>query len=132
MLFTKQLFNQIGGFRNYKYVHDYDFLLRACLLTEPVFVTDTAYLYRLHGGNSFTKLAKEGLRENRMVWLDFYGRVRCGDVHNPRITKRGDYQELFAQAVAAEGGKKAALWKLAKNPLVRAGVGLMKKRYRVG
>ncbi len=131
MLFTKQLFNQIGGFRNYQYVHDYDFLLRACLLTEPVFAADTAYLYRLHGENSFTKLAKEGLRENRMVWLDFYGRVRRGDVRNPQITKHGDYRALFAQAVAAEGSKKETLWKLSKNPLVRAGVSLMKKRYRV-
>ncbi len=130
MLFERALFEQLGGFRNYKYVHDYDFFLRACLVTEPVFAADTAYLYRLHGENSFTKLAAEGLRENRMVWLDIYGRVKRREVQNP-IMLADDYKAEFAAAVAAAGAKKKALWTLAGTPLARAGVGYLKRKYNV-
>ena len=131
MLFTKQLFLKTGGFRNYKYVHDYDFFFRACLITEPFFTNDTAYLYRLHGSNSFTRLAKEGLRENRMVWLDEYSRIQRGKPENPEIAKHSDYIQMFEQAVAAEGAKKNTLWRMAANPLVRAGMSAMKKFWKV-
>ncbi len=130
MLFEKTLFAELGGFKNYKYVHDYDFFLRACLETEPAFVRGTAYLYRLHGDNSFTKLAAEGLRENRMVWLDIYGRVKRGQVKNP-LMLAGDYKAEFAAAVAAAGRKKQLLWKLAGTPLANAGAAYLKRKYDV-
>ncbi|MDL2237025.1 glycosyltransferase [Christensenellaceae bacterium OttesenSCG-928-K19] len=131
LLFEKKLFSELGGFKNYKYVHDYDFFLRACLLAEPIFVQDTAYLYRLHGQNSFTRLAEEGLRENRMVWLDVYRDIRKGRVQNPVILQNPDYIAEFYTAVCSEGEKKQKLWKLSLNPAIRAGVAVLKKRHHV-
>jgi hypothetical protein len=131
MLFTKRLFTELGGFKNYRYVHDYDFFLNACLVTEPVFVTGTSYLYRLHGENSFTRLQRVGIRENRMVWLDIYGKVRRGEISNPAITSHSGYTGMFEDAVAAEGSRKAALWRMSANPAVRAGLALLKCIYRV-
>jgi len=131
LLFERDLFLELYGFRNYKYVHDYDFFLRACLAAEPAYVPQTAYLYRLHGENSFLSLKKEGLRENRMVWLDFYHAVQKGAVTNPAILEHADYVNLFYAAVSAAGEKKQTLWKLSVQPLARAGLLLLKLRYKV-
>ncbi len=127
MVFEKKLFWELGGFQNYQYVHDYDFFLRACLVTEPVFVGGTAYLYRLHGNNSFTRLQKEGRVENRVVWLAFYAAVKQGRVQNEVILENPAYKKEFYAAVCREGNKKKTLWKWAGTPLARSGIRLLKK-----
>ena len=129
MLFEKSLFNELHGFKNYKYVHDYDFFYRAALITEPVFVKDTRYLYRLHGDNTFTKLKKEGLRENRLLWLDFYAAVKAGRVLNGAILAHNNYAELFKNEIAAYGDKKLLLWKIAGTPPAKVGAYLAKRVY---
>lgn len=131
LLFSRQLYEGIGGFKNYKYVHDYDFFLRACLYDEPAFTAETAYLYRLHGENSFLSLHDEGVRENRVVWLEFYRAVQRGEVANRVILENPAYLQEFYGAVCAEGSKKRTLWKLARNPLLRAGLKLVKAKYRM-
>lgn len=131
LLFARELFDGIGGFKNYRYVHDYDFFLRACLYDEPVFVKETAYRYRLHGENSFLSLQEEGVRENRVVWLEFYREVQKGNIANHLILENPAYVQEFYEAVRKEGEKKAKLWKLAGNPLMRAGLKVFKKRYHM-
>ncbi|MEA5003583.1 MAG: glycosyltransferase [Christensenella sp.] len=131
LLFSRSLYEAVGGFKNYKYVHDYDFFLRACLYDEPVYTEETAYLYRLHGENSFLSLHEEGVRENRVVWLEFYREVQKGNVKNNVILENPAYVDEFYQAVCAEGEKKKTLWKLAKNPLARAGLKVFKARYHM-
>ncbi|MGI6153535.1 MAG: glycosyltransferase family 2 protein [Christensenellaceae bacterium] len=126
LFFTKDLFLRLYGFKNYKYVHDYEFFLRACLLTEPAFTAHTSYLYRLHGSNTFQTLKKEGLRENRMVWLDFYRAIQKGQIENPAILTHSDYAALFSNEIATYGSKKQTLWNIAGNPLVHAGVQFLK------
>lgn len=54
--FARSLLEEIGYFRPYRYCHDWDFLLRALLVTEPLYVPEVLYWYRLHGQNSFTAL----------------------------------------------------------------------------
>jgi glycosyltransferase involved in cell wall biosynthesis len=54
--FERSLIAEIGAFRAYRYCHDWDFLLRALLFTEPLYVPEPLYLYRLHQGNSFLGL----------------------------------------------------------------------------
>ncbi|MEM9372271.1 MAG: glycosyltransferase family 2 protein [Planctomycetota bacterium] len=51
-LFTRGLYDRLGGFGDHRFVHDWDFLLRATALTEPVFVRDKAMRYRVHGSNT--------------------------------------------------------------------------------
>ena len=57
MLFSRRLYQQLGGFANYKYVHDWDFALRASLITEPVYVEDAEYHYRIHTGNTIAEIS---------------------------------------------------------------------------
>lgn len=51
-LFTRSLYDRLGGFGEQKFVHDWDFLLRAAALTEPVFVPDQLMRYRVHDANT--------------------------------------------------------------------------------
>lgn len=129
LLFSRMLYDGVGGFKNYKYVHDYDFFLRACLYDEPAFVPQTAYLYRLHGENTFLTLHEEGVRENRVVWLEAYRAVQKGEVANRLMLENPAYVDEFRDAVYAEGKKKAMLWRLSKNPIARAGLKAFKKKY---
>ncbi len=51
-VFTRALYDRLGGFGAQKFVHDWDFLLRATALTEPVFVPERLMRYRIHGSNT--------------------------------------------------------------------------------
>lgn len=78
LVFTKNLFEIVGEFENYKYIHDWDFILRATLITEPIFIKTTSYLYRLHGTNSFRELKKdEELCQNETIQVltSFFKRI---------------------------------------------------------
>lgn len=54
-LFHRSLVDDIGMFRNYRYAHDLDFLLRACRLEEPVLIREKLYRYRIHANNTISE-----------------------------------------------------------------------------
>jgi glycosyltransferase involved in cell wall biosynthesis len=53
MIFRKSLHARIGGFRPYRYVHDWDFALRAMLAGRALYVPRFLTAYRIHGGSTF-------------------------------------------------------------------------------
>lgn len=55
--FTRALYEKVGSFRALRYCHDWDFILRSLIYTEPAYVSETLYSYRLHSTNSFKKLS---------------------------------------------------------------------------
>lgn len=126
LAFTRELFERLGGFRPFLYVHDYDFFLRGCLETEPVFVRRTKYLYRLHGANSFLRLEHAGKDENRLVWLERYADVRAGNIRNEQILSRPDYAREFFRALSAYGPRKRAIYRVCLSSAARA----VRKRLR--
>lgn len=120
LAFTRELFDTLGGFRPFLYVHDYDFFFRGCLETEPAFVRRTAYLYRLHETNSFLSLGDVGKDENRLIWLERYADIRCGNVRNTAILSRAAYADEFYRAVSKYGPRKRALYRGCLSPLAGA------------
>jgi glycosyltransferase involved in cell wall biosynthesis len=52
MIFRKSLHARIGGFRNYRYVHDWDFALRAMQLGRSVYISRFLTAYRIHSQNT--------------------------------------------------------------------------------
>lgn len=72
------LFNQVGGFRNLKYLHDWDFILRAIRLAEPIVIEKQLYLYRLHGTNSFKSLANLAAIEGAFVMTEYFRSLAIG------------------------------------------------------
>lgn len=61
MLFTKQLHARLGGFRDYRYCHDWDFALRAAFDGDVGWCDQYLTLYRVHGSNTIAE-AKERIR----------------------------------------------------------------------
>jgi GT2 family glycosyltransferase len=52
MVFTKELFGRVGGFANFRYVHDWDFALRAMAVGCPLYVRRYITGYRFHSRNT--------------------------------------------------------------------------------
>src|SRR5262249_38100264 len=75
--FHRSVLAKIGYFRSYRYVHDWDFLLRALLFTQPAYVPEPLYRYRLHGTNTFRSLEEVGAVECPDMRRRFL-RAACG------------------------------------------------------
>lgn len=105
MVFTSSLYRKLEGFRNYKYVHDWDFALRASLITEPVFVKEACYYYRFHSGNTISEIACRPEDANKMEnenqiravnpLIEFMHRLLDGDYTNTRIPSLSVWEYFF-------------------------------------
>lgn len=51
-LFTRELYERLGGFSAHRFTHDWDFLIRSVYYSEPVFVREPLIHYRIHGSNT--------------------------------------------------------------------------------
>jgi glycosyltransferase involved in cell wall biosynthesis len=58
MLFTRGLHARLGGFRDYRYCHDWDFALRAAFDGPVGWCDSPLTLYRIHGGNTIAEPAE--------------------------------------------------------------------------
>lgn len=83
LFFRRELFERVGGFRPLAYCHDWDFLLRSLLLTEPVFVPVPLYEYRIHETNSFKSLGSVGDKETQQVIHAYFSAIQRGQFENP-------------------------------------------------
>lgn len=55
MVFRKELHARIGGFGSYRYVHDWDFALRAMALGRPLYLQRYITTYRIHPNNTINE-----------------------------------------------------------------------------
>jgi glycosyltransferase involved in cell wall biosynthesis len=60
---ARRLFESLGGFRDYRYNHDWDFCLRASSLAEPVVVKAPLYFYRWHETNTIKTSHRDAVTE---------------------------------------------------------------------
>jgi glycosyltransferase involved in cell wall biosynthesis len=84
MMFTKKLYQKIGGFRDYRYVHDWDFALRAALLGKPLFLPQILARYRTHATNTIkedgSRVTAEVRRLFKTMTQDFAAAFDAADV----------------------------------------------------
>lgn len=66
-LFTRKLYERIGGMRNLRFAHDWDFALRAAEATECKLVEQPLIRYRIHENNTISSNRKWMLFE--IVWM---------------------------------------------------------------
>ena len=78
LFFSRSLWESLGGFRDLRYNHDWDFALRALWREEPVFVRNYLYRYRLHDGNTITESAMKP-REEADVFMSDYLALAAGN-----------------------------------------------------
>lgn len=57
MAFTRDLFNRIGGFRDFRYAHDLDFALRATMHGVAIHTASFMVTYRSHSSNTISELS---------------------------------------------------------------------------
>lgn len=95
MLFTKKLHASIGGFSSYRYVHDWDFALRAMMLGRCLYIQKFITTYRYHQTNTIyeasegsRKLKEETARVFEAVLSDF-----------PALERDESFQTCFQQNV---------------------------------
>lgn len=84
---SRGLFERVGGFRDLRYTHDWDFCLRAAMHDEPVFVPAPAYDYRTHGANTIATPGGSADAEAdellRAFCRDARGARGCGNPYAP-------------------------------------------------
>jgi GT2 family glycosyltransferase len=68
---SRALIDKLGGFRQYRYNHDWDFCLRALWLSEPVFVDEALYSYRVHPGNTIKESRERARVEANEIMGEF-------------------------------------------------------------
>jgi glycosyltransferase involved in cell wall biosynthesis len=76
LFFSRALFEAVGGFDDLRYCHDWGFLLRAVLTTEPILVQRPLYRYRLHDTNSYRTLNGVAEVETERVLRRFFEAMR--------------------------------------------------------
>ncbi len=71
LILRHKIFDLIGPFKNWRYVHDYDFFLRVCLKT-PIFFDEHSFLqYRFHGHNTLAENSTRSVFETMIVIAEF-------------------------------------------------------------
>lgn len=67
-LFKRSLYEKIGGMRNLRFVHDWDFALRAAAITDCIMVEKPLMQYRIHNTNTISSNRKWMLFEILWIW----------------------------------------------------------------
>ncbi|MBT2291544.1 glycosyltransferase [Paenibacillus albidus] len=67
MVFTKELYQRIGGMRNLRFAHDWDFALRAAEYGKCFLIEEALMGYRIHGNNTIHTNRKHMLFE--ICWI---------------------------------------------------------------
>lgn len=78
----RNFFMSLGGFRDYRYNHDWDFCLRASALAEPVVIERPLYFYRVHAGNTIGESHERAGADADRVLGDFLGKVLSGEAES--------------------------------------------------
>ena len=95
LVFSRRLYDRVGGFVGLKYCHDWDFALQSTAYTEPVFVTDPLYLYRLHPSNSFRAYRALAVVETEVVYRRFFRRGVLPGIENPMMPNHQNFPGYF-------------------------------------
>jgi len=103
--FSRRLAEEVGGFGDHDHCYGWDFALRCLLVTEPVFVPEALYFYRLHDQDSFLKRQAHEARETDAVLKSYLFECRNRPVANPVAPSPawGPFFDSFVEA-ARYGG----------------------------
>lgn len=95
-LFTNELYKKIGGMRNLRFVHDWDFALRAASMTECIIVKEPLLQYRIHSNNTISSNRKWMIFEIAWIWA-----VHLERFYQTRFLNANNSQENFIKLVAS-------------------------------
>ena len=90
LFFSKTLWKRLGGFRDYRYVHDWDFCLRALQWESPSILCERAYEYRIHGTNTIHESKERSVLETYQMlrnWKNAINEAASIDPNRIRLLK---------------------------------------------
>ena len=94
LFFSRALFDTLGGFRDFRYNHDWDFCLRALWFDEPHYLDEPLYQYRFHGSNTISESADknraEALRIHSEYFLRAFDPQEAGREFTPNLHQWGN------------------------------------------
>ena len=92
-----EFFRTMGGFSDLRYVHDQAFALRATLLSEPIYVPEKLYDYRVHGTNTISEMGSNATAETGAMLQEHIQKLfNAGVVPNPFAPTRHNWGEYVA------------------------------------
>ena len=86
---ARRFFNSLGGFKDYRYNHDWDFCLRAIEKAEPKVVYKPLYIYRWHDRNTISEDGGAAMHDAEAVLTNFLS--RCFDQTPEEVNPFGPY-----------------------------------------
>ncbi len=69
---SRELFLRLGGFSDLRYNHDWEFALKATLESEPVYLSEKLYFYRLHEHNTIAESSVAPRKEANAFFLAYF------------------------------------------------------------
>ncbi len=88
-VFHKTLLDDVGYFKEYRYAHDLDFILRVSELEEPVLIRDKLYAYRVHATNTIGESDDRITDEVASIVASYLKRTAATVPKNPIAPKIG-------------------------------------------
>jgi glycosyltransferase involved in cell wall biosynthesis len=76
ILFTRELYDSVGGMRNLRFAHDWDFMLRCAESHKCILLEEPLMQYRIHGSNTISSNRNWMLFE--ICWVLSTGLMRYG------------------------------------------------------
>ncbi len=111
--FQRELYQEVGPFRDLKVCHDWDFLLRSLLLENPIFLNDILLDYRVHSGNTIQRFKNRERAENDIVlasYLEGMGKAKNAQAPGPNAW--GIYWNVFVDVYMDHASRYPKAWKL--------------------
>jgi glycosyltransferase involved in cell wall biosynthesis len=96
-VFTRDLFDEVGPFSDFRHAHDYDFLLKAVALHEPAFIRKGYYYYRMHSSNTITQDPSLTKAELGQMLPEFLIKMLEAPPKNVLAPSPWNFQTEFAQ-----------------------------------
>lgn len=95
LMFTRALFDKLGGFSHMRLCHDWDFLLRASFHAKLLIVDFPGYLYRIHTSNTFSSAAHLSDSESEALLNGFFLEFHKHPQYR-LLRKNSSFMELMA------------------------------------
>ncbi|MFN4132223.1 MAG: hypothetical protein ACK4GE_03985, partial [Caldimicrobium sp.] len=120
-IFTRRLLDKVGGFISLKGCHDWDFILRSTLYTEPLLVKKVLYYYRLHETNAVRSVHYLANTEIEILRRRFFRAVNMMKPPNPLCPSPQNWPGFFEWFLkknnlwsywVREAGEKESYWRV--------------------
>jgi glycosyltransferase involved in cell wall biosynthesis len=100
LVFSRELYDAVGGFHDLEFCHDWDFVMRAVRLVEPDFIEEPLMCYRVHSGNASHSLREVQEKEAREALNRCLDLCRSQGAPNRQAPCPGNWPSFFDRFVS--------------------------------